>query len=325
MMKNLQVAKEQLDYLKSFQQQLISSRKIDKSSVISLEQFIGENMVSSKININKLSNTPRDMMVDEVVSAVDVKIKDLEQEVTPFSLDDAVTILLDTVHATLPNMRGIVIRFLERKASNVPTEPMISKPESEAKIERFIAAVNNDKIKYRYDAENNLIDISTLPLDIVITKYQDYLFDIYAEVFKVNKDPNCFISVDQTGELSSTNLYVNALLNLVKVINDSSTLESYRKHPQEMIGYLESASSQYPPKQITMQDLVIIASNAIVLEQFLLSVYNVLVMDVADKVNTETWPLPSIAFLEKLSRKDVNDVVDTCITNMLTNDETFQC
>lgn len=245
---NNEVVKEQIDYLKRFTQEVSSTRRVDKNMVISLEQFIGENIITSKLNVNKLPNTPRDMYIEDVVSNVESKVKDMEKTIEAPSRSEVMDLLHYASNDILPSILSVLSSFLfydENKQD-------FDNSASESKVAKIVSAFTNEKYIYRYDGET-LTDITTLPIDVLYGKYKDYIMDVHLELTGKPIDPSEFCSFTEE-QMSSICPYYNFLLALLKC-------EKPEGQPN-LIYPISWYMEKNGPKQITIRDVIEVAENA---------------------------------------------------------------
>lgn len=272
---NNEVIKEQIDYLKRFRQEVSSTRKVDKNMVISLEQFIGENIITTKLNVNKLPNTPRDMYIEDVVNSVDTKVKDMEASIEAPSRAEIIDTMHHMLHSTTQDLfmeLSIFLYFNESKR-DYEEEP------SKSLANKIISAMTNEKYIYRYDGET-LTDITTLPIDVLYGKYKDYIIDVHLELTGKPLDPNEFESLSED-KMSSICPYYNFLLALLKCDKTKNNGDSL-DYVYNVSYYMEKNS----PKQITIRDVVEIAENAYVLSKLVEVIKNDLAKRLSNAADT---------------------------------------
>lgn len=186
-----------LNVLKELQRQVEKSNKVCKHDVISLEEFVGEPIVSSKVNIDKLTVVPSSIGAADVLEALNEGVDKYNKLAQGLSLDEIRDTLMLAYNETLPALRCLSI---------------FSYPA--AFLNKAAKAALSEKIIYRYDDNNELIDITTLPLDVVYEKYKDYFKDAYTAIHKTSIGFELPV-IDPTF-ISGLSRCYNVLVNLVE-------------------------------------------------------------------------------------------------------------
>lgn len=236
-----------LERLKDFHNNIKTTGKIDKHSVIALEEFIGSNVVTSVFNVNKLSDTPRNMGVDEVSGIVETKIKEVEdlvkKEEEP-SAAEITQVIKDTLSYTLTNIDACIrIFYFNNKEGNV----------GESLREKVIEAFNNETIKYRY-VDGVLTDLTKIPFSEIYGKYKDYITDV-KRVFNGVVENNNNEALEAVEEPTDISVPINIALAL------SKGKEVYGSDLTEFLHYCTSALNDYTPKPITPEDICYLISS----------------------------------------------------------------
>lgn len=186
-----------LNVIKELQRQVERSNKVCKHDIISLEEFVGEPIVSSKVNVDKLTVVPSSIGAADVLEALNEGVDKYNKLAQGPSLDEIREILMLMYNETLPGLRVIA-------AVSLPA----------AFLKKATKAALSEKIIYRYDDNNELIDVTTLPLDVVYDKYKDYFKDAYTAIHKTSIGFELPV-IDPT-YISGLSRYWNALVNLVE-------------------------------------------------------------------------------------------------------------
>lgn len=219
-----------INVLKELRRQVEVSNKVCKHDIISLEEFVGEPIVSSKVNIDKLTVVPSSIGAAEVLEALNEgvdKYNKLAQGPSLIEIRETITLLLNE---TLPRLVTLACACGNKSISN------------KSLVEKLLKAATSEKIIYRYDDNKELIDVSNLPLDVVYDKYKDYFNDVYGLLHKTTIGYELPV-VEET--------YVN----------------SVSKHYNTLLNYVESEDLHgcvmKTPKNISFKDLATVASSRV--------------------------------------------------------------
>ena len=216
-----------LAMLEEFYNELKSSNRVSKSMVLSLEEYVGDPVVTSTINPNKLTSAPTPTLTEQVSALVE---KAIEKE-KDTSIDDALT-------------AEEIITALNNKAALNNLTSMVSCAYSYERKTPFkesilIAAMTDESIIYRYRIDTNittdnkvdeLIDITKLDLSTVLSAYKDYFRDVRKILFGDDVDEKEFPDLDLE-EISSFDPAANALLNLIDSV---SLYDAVNKQPKAL-------------------------------------------------------------------------------------------
>lgn len=216
-----------LAMLEEFYNELKSSNRVSKSMVLSLEEYVGDPVVTSTINPNKLTTAPTPTLTEQVSALVE---KAIEKE-KDTSIDDALT-------------AEEIITALNNKAALNNLTSMVSCAYSYERKTPFkesilIAAMTDESIIYRYRIDTNittdnkvheLIDITKLDLSTVLSAYKDYFRDVRKILFGDDVDEKEFPDLDLE-EISSFDPAANALLNLIDSV---SLYDAVNKQPKAL-------------------------------------------------------------------------------------------
>lgn len=226
--------------LEEFKAELTASGMVSKSMVLSLEEFIGDTVITSTVNPNKLTATPSQTLTEEVHAALDRAIADTKSQ----SIDATVT--ATDIIDSFQSMGFRVVSDL------IAIMGMLNKPNSLISPEILKVALTEEKIKYRYVKYNDipndeqdtesLTDITTLPLDIVYTSYKDYFIDVRKLLYGNNTLE--LPEIDQV-LLTPCDLYILALVKLV----DGESISEFTK---------------CTPRPTTIQDIAYLITNRVV-------------------------------------------------------------
>lgn len=186
-----------INVLKELRRQVEVSNKVCKHDIISLEEFVGEPIVSSKVNIDKLTVVPSSIGTAEVLEALNEGVDKYNKLSQGPSLTEIRDIIMLMLNETLPRLSSL---------ANITNNKTIT--------DKLVKAASNEKITYRYDDNKELIDVSTLPLDVVYDKYKDYFSDVYALVHKTSIGYE--LPVIEETYINSVSKYYNVLLNYVE-------------------------------------------------------------------------------------------------------------
>ena len=195
-----------LAMLEEFYNELKSSNRVSKSMVLSLEEYVGDPVVTSTINPNKLTTAPTPTLTEQVSALVE---KAIEKE-KDTSIDDALT-------------AEEIITALNNKAALNNLTSMVSCAYSYERKTPFkesilIAAMTDESIIYRYRIDTNittdnkvdeLIDITKLDLSTVLSAYKDYFRDVRKILFGDDVDEKDFpdLDLEEISSFDSVSLY----------------------------------------------------------------------------------------------------------------------
>lgn len=228
-----------LEKLQEFKDTLDKDNKVSKSMVLSLEEFIGDNVVTRQVNPNKLTNLPSSTQLETVKTIVENEIKSEQDKVSideVFTAEDVVLLLNGKGTYALEKLLRIMVMLGKDCDTPGCIAPGIK-----------VAAMKDEKIRYRYASDGEptaeLIDILDLPLDVVYGNYKAYFTDVKTILFDktVGHIPEAGID-----DINAVSLKYNVLLNII----DASDL-------------LEATNRQLKP--ITLKDIITIISNSSVI------------------------------------------------------------
>lgn len=234
-----------LAMLEEFHNELKSSNRVSKSMVLSLEEYVGDPVVTSTINPNKLTSAPTPTLTEQVSALVE---KAIEKEKTA-SIEDALT-SEDIISAL--NNKTVITNLTSMISCAYSYEFRTPFKES-----ILIAAMTDESIIYRYRVDSGLntenteevqelIDITKLDISVVIGRYKEYFLDVRKILFGEAANDKEFPDIDMD-DTSSFDPVANALLNLI----DSTNLYN-------------AVSKQ--PKAITIRDICQIVANRSLLD-----------------------------------------------------------
>lgn len=215
--------------LEEFKNELESSNRVSKSMVLSLEEYVGDPVVTSTINPNKLTTAPTPTLTEEVNALVEKAIEKEKNE----SIEDALT-------------PEDIVGALNSKVVTSALQTIISCAysynwENPFKESVLIAAMTDDSIKYRYVADvvspatggqiEELTDITKLEIAELVAKYKNYFRDVRKILFGEQLVDSKEFPDIPADELTSFDPIANALLNL---IDTDSLYMAVNKQPKSL-------------------------------------------------------------------------------------------
>lgn len=147
--------------LEEFVDQLQQQQVVSRNMVFALEEFIGEDVISSKLNPAKLTIHPTATLRDDVMGIAQdaiAKYKSIDASVTLTEYMDTLNIIGNQYVARVID---ILCKIRERMKNGT----------------RLLDVISEGKIKYRY-INGSLEDISYFPILNIFTNHKDYLMDV---------------------------------------------------------------------------------------------------------------------------------------------------
>lgn len=191
------MANQVLSTLLEYRDQVLNTGKVCKSDIVAIEEFLGDTVVSEKVNLDKLTEVPSRIGVDDVLETLNEKIDAVKSlDVAPTN-KEIVEVLTRFKNVILSGYESILKRVLD-------TESHVSSKLHEAMLD--------EKIIFRYNEENQLIDITNLPVDEVYSKYKDYFKDVFVNIYGEEKG---FLLPEISRTDYNPSLYWNVLHSLI--------------------------------------------------------------------------------------------------------------
>lgn len=284
------MANQTLDTLLEYREQILNTGKVCKSDIIAIEEFLGDTVVSEKVNLDKLTEVPSRIGVDDVLESLNEKIDAVKSlDVAPTN-KDKIDALLKLKNVVLTYYLGIINLILD-------TQSHVSSKIHEAMLD--------EKIIFRYNDENQLIDITSLPVDEVYAKYKDYFKDVFVNIYGEEQG---FELPEITRTDYNPSLQWNLFVSLIHCPN------------------LTSAASILPA-MITIKDLASICEHATELQETIKKESGWLDMALDPERNNDdlSYVTPTFELAKKIGNErstimdehDYNDPIENLLRSML--------
>ena len=207
----MEINETQLDELIKFKDNIRQTGIISKGSVLSLESFIGTNVITSKININKYTNAPTAICGGDTVEL-------LEEYISSVSIQQDVTFsnLAETINKCKYLVKEYYSNLVSLKNSDQST----------------IDNITNERFIYFYNNENILDTILNQQLFDVLLYRKDYVNSILAanDINTVDKYNSIMTYVSGINTINKTNDDIYIFTALHNIINNSLIDVIYDRH-----------------------------------------------------------------------------------------------
>lgn len=217
-----------LKRLIDFYDEVQTTNKVSKPMVLSLEEFVGENLVTEKVNPNKLTLAPSATHVEDVKDALQEGINKYQALTAAPSLEDVMATFNTFINSVIGSWNYTLVE-LQRHVNTLTGD-------------KVLFALTDEKIKYRYTDQNELIDVTTLGLDVVYSKYKDYFKDVYVAIHG-SVDGYVLPEVENQEEINSTSIKYTTLMNIIN--SDECIVKA----------------TSVAPREFSIQDLIVIINN----------------------------------------------------------------
>lgn len=148
-----------INRLTEFKNKISTEGVICSSDVLALEEFIGNKVVTSVVNPNRLTNIPSLNGVKEVCEAIDSQLEE-SKEVSKVTYSELVDIVSD-VDYSLKNIRESLVSSIN---ININTGE-----------DSIFAKFKNKDIRYWYNSGDEIIDLLDAPLHEVLINNTSFL------------------------------------------------------------------------------------------------------------------------------------------------------
>jgi len=200
---------EQLENINAFKDTLLSKKVVCKSEVLSLESFLGVDIITKKVDSKKLTTVPSLTKYEEVLEVVNEYSNDY-QPVTNLMVLEAAKKLEYKVNELLYTLKSIA------NPSN----------------NDFLDMVVNDKYDYHMD-EGNLTKLSERSIEDVITYNSNYLValtdndrvDYLRDIYFNNEDMMASMLQVLTSDSDLVSYYYSPHLDTVNVVTMSKIVK----------------------------------------------------------------------------------------------------
>lgn len=143
--------------LTDFRNKLVENNSVSRNDILSIESLVESPMISERHNINSYSEYPTTINLTETLKTVNGMLDNSKQE-NALTKQDVTERVVKTQMAIMGALRRIVNTVLGNLAKN------------DNGLDRFL----NDKIKYRYDDKDTLLDVSKLDIIDALENHYTY-------------------------------------------------------------------------------------------------------------------------------------------------------